>query len=81
MESLLLYFVKDNKDSTILPKKYPDNCTIGGLNWQPIIMIIYNKSLFSTNNSCWKIWTLEKYKILYPKRIGRNIIISNFLFL
>ncbi len=44
-------------------------------------MITYDESIFSANNSCQKIWTLENYRILCPKRKGKDIIVSNFLLL
>ena len=50
MKSLLPYFVKNFEDSTMAPKKYPDDCTVERLDQKPIIIITYNKNIFSTNN-------------------------------
>lgn len=50
IKTLLPYFVKFKKDGTILPKKYSEDCIVGGLDWQSIIMVIYNKSIFSAND-------------------------------
>ena len=55
MKTLLLYFIKFKEDNTILPKDYPNNCIVRAFNWQPIIMITYDKSTFSANNSCQKV--------------------------
>lgn len=52
MKKLLPYFVKFSKNGSILSKKYPENCVIRKPNWQPIIMIIYNKSSFLPNDRC-----------------------------
>lgn len=48
---LLPYFIKFEEDDRILHKKYSDNYIIKGPDWQPIIMITYNKSIFFANNS------------------------------
>lgn len=50
MKLLLLYFMRFKKDSKIFTKKYLIDYTIRKLNWQQIIIIIYNKRIFSTNN-------------------------------
>lgn len=52
---LLSYFVEFNENKSILPKKYYKNYIIKTLNWKPIIIIKYYKSIFLTNNSCWKV--------------------------
>lgn len=52
IKSLLPYLVKISKDTFMVSKKYPDNCIVGRLDWQLIIMITYDKSIFSANNSC-----------------------------
>ena len=79
MKSLLLYFVEFQDDGTILHKKYPEGYIVGGLDWKPIIMITNNESIFSANDSWQKVWILERYKIFWPKRRGKGIIISDFL--
>lgn len=49
-------------------------------NWL-IIMIIYDKNMFSVNNSQKKIWTLDNYSILRPKNRTKDIMVFNFLLL
>lgn len=44
-------------------------------------MITYNKTTFLANNNYCKVCTLKRYRIFYPKRKKRNIIILDFLFL
>ena len=71
MESLLPYFVEFWDDGTILSKEYPEDCAVGGLNWQSIIMIIHDESTFSANDSRWKIWTFEDRGIFDEKEEAR----------
>lgn len=79
--SLLPYLVKFKKDSTIIPKEYPNNCTVGGPNQQPVIMIIYDKNTFSVHDSWQNIWTLEGHKTLCLKSKKKDIMILDFLLL
>ena len=51
MKSFLSYFVEFEEDDKILSKEYPSHCAVGGPDQQPIIMIIYDKSTFFTNDS------------------------------
>lgn len=51
IKSLLPHFVKFSDEKFILPKLYPDNCVVGGPHWKSIIMITYDKSIFSANDS------------------------------
>ena len=53
MEDLKFYVVEFQEDGTIKPKVYPDDCRIEGPNWRPIIIIIYDKYIFSANNDVW----------------------------
>lgn len=76
----LPYFIDFEEDSIILAKQYSDNYTIEGLDWQLIIIIIYNKNRFFANNNCWKIWILENHTIFYFKRKSKGIMILDFLF-
>ena len=39
----------------MLPKVYLDNCAIGRSDRRPIIMITYDESVFSPNDSCYKV--------------------------
>ena len=76
-----LYFVKFNKDDTILFKEYPNDCIVRSLNQRLIIIIIYNKSIFSTNNDCQKVCIFEKHRIFLLKTKRKGIMVSDFLFL
>lgn len=44
------YFVKFNEIKTMKKKEYLLDCTIKGVNRRPVIIIIYNKSIFSAND-------------------------------
>ena len=79
MKKLLSYFVEFGKDGSILPKEYPEDCTVGGPNRQPIIMITYDESTFSANDGHQKVWTLDGHEILRPKSKGRSIMVLDFL--
>lgn len=59
MKVLLPYFIKFKKNGTILPKKYLKDYVVRGSDGQLIIMIIYDKSIFSTNNSYQKFERLK----------------------
>lgn len=50
MKELLPYFVQFGEDGSILPKEYPKDCAVGRLNKRPIIMIKYDKNIFSAND-------------------------------
>lgn len=47
---LLSYFIKFSDNKSMLLKIYLENYTIDGPNQKPFIMIIYDKSIFFTNN-------------------------------
>ena len=79
MESLLLYFVEFFKDGTMVPKEYPDDCAIGRLDRRPIIMITHDESIFSANDRCRLVWTLNDQGILRPQGKGKEIMVSDFL--
>ena len=55
MKSLLSYFVEFKEDSIIIPKQYPNDCVVGGPNWELIIMITHDESTFSAKDNCQKI--------------------------
>lgn len=78
---LLPYFVKFKEDNTILLKEYLENCTVGDSNQWTIIMITYDKNIFSINNNCQKVLTFERHRILCPKKKERGIIVSDFFLL
>ena len=79
IKSLLSYFVEFQDDGIILPKKYPKDYAVGRLNWQLIIIITHDESIFLANDSLQKVWTLKGHRILWPKGRGKDIIISDFL--
>ena len=43
-----------------------------------IIMITHDKSIFSANDSCRKVWTLDGHGILRPGEKGKGIMVSDF---
>ena len=51
IKSLLPYFVELSDNDLILSKIYFNNCIIEKLDQKPIIIIIYNKNTFFTNNN------------------------------
>lgn len=57
IEDLKPYMVECEENSKIKPKLYSFDCTIGSNDWQPIILIIYNKCTFFANNSIQITWT------------------------
>lgn len=64
IKSLLLYFVEFLKDGAMVLIEYLSNCQVGRLEKIPIIMITYDKSTFSTNDSCKKVWTFNSQGVL-----------------
>lgn len=54
-KDLGLYLIGFDKNKSIKTKKYLDNYTIGEDKHWLLIVIIYNKYLFSTNNKMWKV--------------------------
>lgn len=63
IEAIKPYFIEFEKDSSIKSKIYLENYAIKGLNLQPIIFIIHNKSIFNVNNCQRQVW--QKKTILY----------------
>lgn len=59
IKSLLPYFVHFFKDGIIILKKYPNNCILGSSDQRPIIIIIYDKSIFFANNKYKKVGILD----------------------
>lgn len=55
MKSILSYFVEFSDNRSMLPKKYPENCAVGGPDQRPIIMITYYESTFSANDGRQKV--------------------------
>lgn len=54
IEELKPYMVEFYDDSIIKPKVYPFDYTMGGENYQSIIVITYDECTFSINNGVWK---------------------------
>ena len=79
MKGLLSYLVEFSKDGFILPKEYPKDCTVGGPDCRPIIMITHDESTFSANDGHRKVWTKDEQAILRLKGKGRGIMASDFL--
>ena len=79
MKSLLPYSVEFYEDGTIVPKEYPDDCAVRGLNRRLIIIITNDESIFSANNRRKKVWILNGQGILRPKRKRKGIMVSDFL--
>lgn len=52
IESLLSYFVKFFNNRSVLSKVYLDNYVVERSDLRAIIIIIYDKSTFFTNNDC-----------------------------
>ncbi len=78
MKSLLPYFVEFFDDRSILPKIYPDDCAVKRSDQRHIIMITYDKSIFSANDGCRKVWTWDGHGILWPKEKRKGIMMSDF---
>ena len=55
MKSLLPYFVRFSDDESIFSKVYSDDYAVKRLDRRPIIMIIYDESIFSANDGRWKV--------------------------
>lgn len=53
MKMFLSYLVKFLENSTMVSKKYPSDYAMGKSEKRPVIMIIHDKSTFSTYNK-WK---------------------------
>lgn len=81
MSASLLYLVKFQEDGSILDKQYPEDCTVGKPNWQPIIMITHDESIFSANDSCQSTWVQKRHDILRPKRKEKELWSLIFYFL
>lgn len=56
--------MKLSNNKSILLKVYLKNCLTSNLNFKTIFQIIYNKNIFSANNSWQKIRTLNEHGIL-----------------
>ena len=81
IEELKFYIGEFNEDGIMKDKKYLFDCIVGERIWQPIIVIICYKYMFSANDSICKAWTQVKNTFLRPKKHGQRIIVSEFLLL
>jgi len=79
MEEMLLYIVEFNEDGTMKPKQYPEDCSVGGPQRRPIIMITHDESIFSANDGRHQAWISENGAFLRPKGKGKGIMVSDFL--
>lgn len=57
MEKVKLYIVGFIENDIIKKKIYLFDCVVYNFNYYPIIIITYNKYIFSINNDIWKAWT------------------------
>lgn len=55
MKLFLSYFVEFEKNDKILSKRYTSDCAVKKPDTWPIMMIIYNKSIFFANDIPQKI--------------------------
>ena len=79
MEDLKPYIVEFEEDGKMKPKTYPSGCTVGGSDWQPIIVITHDKCTFSANDGIRRAWTRVGDTFLQPKSCGQGIMTSEFL--
>lgn len=77
IEKLKLLIIKFNQDNIIKPKVYYFNYIIKK-NSQSVIINIYNKCIFSTNDRVWRGWTKEKDIFLQFKKQKQEIMILEF---
>lgn len=66
IEELKSYIVEFNKSDVIEPKIYLIDYIIEDNNWQPIIIITYNKYTFSANNRIQKVLAQKGDTFQYP---------------
>lgn len=79
MKALSPYVVEFTNDGSILPKEYPQDCSVGGPDRRPIIIITHDESIFSANDGRRRVWTSNGHGILRPKGKGKGIMVSDFL--
>ena len=70
MKELKPYLVEFEEDGIMKVKNYPSDCKVGGNEHRPIIVITYNQSTFSSNDSIRKAWTRIGDTFLQPKGRG-----------
>ena len=79
MHRLSPYFVEFSADGLIKEKKYPADCSVGGLDRRPIIIITHDEIIFSTNDVKHQAWIPENGAFLRPKGKGKGLMVSDFL--
>ena len=79
LEELWPYIVEFEDDGTIVNKVYPENCVVGGLDRQPIILVTHDESTFSSNDGRRQAWTGPSRQFLRPKGREQGIMVSDFL--
>jgi hypothetical protein len=79
MEEMLPYMVEFNEDGTMKEKQYPEDCSVGGPNRRPIIMITHDESIFSAHDGRHQAWISERGMLIHPKGKGKGIMVSDFL--
>lgn len=67
IEELKPYIVKLYKNGIIRPKTYPLDYAIGERNLKPVIVIIYDKCIFSIKDWVCRVWTQKRDKLLRSK--------------
>lgn len=80
IKKLKLLIIKFNQDKIIKPKVYYFNYIVRKENSQSVIINIYNKYIFSTNDRVWRAWTKEKDIFLQFKEQKQEIMILEFFF-
>lgn len=80
MKDLEPYLVEFEEDGTMKTKTYPKDCQVGGEIRRPIICITHDECTFSANDGRKFAWQMSGDTPLRPKRKGRGIMISDFLF-
>src|SRR5436190_1431014 len=61
------------------PKEYPSDCSVGGPNRRPIILVTHDESIFHANDGKRQAWIEENKAFLRPKSKGKGIMLSDFL--
>ena len=79
MEALKPYLVEFEEDGSMKSKTYPDDCTVGGSEKRPIILIAHDESTFNANNGRRQVWQKEGHSTLHSKGKGKGIMVSDFL--
>lgn len=73
MEDLQSYLVEFESDGTMKAKEYPSDCTVGGRQRRPVIIITHDECTFSANDGKQRAWTRQKETFLRPKGRGQGI--------